>query len=250
MTSHIDAIQQLKEQIQSHDGMLELQLFGKNFENNLLDDKRIKIFMATLWAFFKETPSGILSLALRIHDDWSDTDPWGAMSKSAYALNTAIDEFGLDNKYNNSLTTHHQLFKKTAEYFDVSTYELLSEKNILPAGLKIGKASALYYRKKSLPISLGYHLASELTSWPEFKIFLSGFWANKEYYKITSQKDSALNFFWIHTILEPSHLNDSEKVIEDYLTREPTSIKLMSSGALGYMKLYQQLFKQLNKTLF
>lgn len=243
-------INQIKEKIQSHDGMLELKLFRKNFETNTLDERKLKIFMATLWAFFRETPSGILSLSLKAHDYWSNINQWEAMSKSAYTLSTAVDEFGLDNIRNTFSPTHHQLFKETAQYFNVSSDDLISETNILPAGIKIGKASFSYYRKKPLPISLGFHLASELTSWHEFNSFLSGFWSNKEFYQLTSQETVPLRFFWIHTIVEPSHLTHSEKIIEHYLQVEPESIEHIYTGALHYMKLYKNLFKDLNKNLF
>src|SRR3990167_4808449 len=153
MALYIKEITQLKEKIHAHNGMQQLELFGKNFKENFLDNNKLKIFMATLWAFFRETPSGILSLSLRIYDYWNKINPWEAMSKSAYTLSTAVDEFGLDDIRKNLLPTHHQLFKETTHYFQISSDELIASQYILPAGIKIGKATNLYYRKKPLPIS-------------------------------------------------------------------------------------------------
>ena len=250
MSLYNTKIEDLKNKIHSHNAMFQLELFKKNLEANVLDNEKLKIFMATLWAFFRETPSGILSLSLRIYDYWNRINQWDAMSKSAYALSTAVDEFGLDNIRKTLLPTHHQLFKETAFYFQVSSEDLTSDKYILSAGKKIGNASKLYYRKKPLSVSLGFHLASELTSWYEFKSFLSGFWKNKQYYKISSQETSPLKFFWIHTLIEPSHLLYSEKIVDEYLKVNPDSIDAIASGAISYLKLYEKLFKQLNKALF
>src|SRR3990167_1736228 len=157
--NHDNSIYSLADSINSHGGMTALRSFGKNLKSRPLNKHEIKILMATLWAFYKETPSVILSLALRLNDFWKTIDPWEAMAKSAYLLSTAIDEFGLSKMPNNFLPTHHQLFKKTNQYFGISSQDLLSEKYILNAGKYMSKYAFAYYRKKPLPLSLGFHFA-------------------------------------------------------------------------------------------
>lgn len=243
-------IEQLKQSIYDHPGIKELELFGKNLIKRPLNYKELKLFFATMWSFFRETPSGILNLALRINDYWANIDEWDAMAKSAYILSTAIDEFGLENSTNQFSATHHQLFQKLALHLNISKEDLQDEANILSAGKQIKEISSQFYRKEALSKSLGFHLASELTSWPEFKCFLEGFLTHKEHYRIKSKKDPIMKFLLVHTLIEPAHLMNSEKTIHFFLEHDLSCINLIFQGTHTYMEYYLNLFKQLNERIF
>ncbi|TAK73363.1 MAG: hypothetical protein EPO11_08490, partial [Gammaproteobacteria bacterium] len=212
-------LEELKTTIQAHSGMNELKRFGENLKKNALNERNLKIFFATLWAFYRQTPSGILNLSLRVNDYWDKLDMWHAMAHAAYLLYAVVDEFGLDTRGRMKLT-HHQLFKDAADYFNITPDELVSSKNILDAGKDIGSLSFEYYRHKSIPEGLGFHFASELTSLPEFECFLDGFWQHKDIYKFSSQIKTPLNFFSIHTAVEASHRLTSEIMLQKYFQVE------------------------------
>lgn len=240
----------LTKTIKTHTAMHELNAFGKNLKKRGLNIDELKILMATLWSFYKETPSGILSLSLRLYDFWKKINAWEAMEKSAYVLSTAVDEFGLTDIHKTFLPTHHQLFLNTAQYFKISVNDLISSQYTLPAGEQIGKSSFVFYRKKSLSLALGFHYASELTSWPEFKYLFEGFLSNKEAYSIHSENDPAMKFFHIHTIIEPEHSNNTKEILRIYLEFLPESKSNIIEGAIAYLSCYKQLFNSLNQKLF
>lgn len=229
--------------------MDELNFFESNLKQRALNNKECKILFATLRAFYHETPSGILCLALRVHDYWDKINTWEAMAKAAYLLSAAVDEFGLDTRKEYNLT-HHQHFKLIANYFNVTTEDLKSPVNILEAGKNMGKAAHEFYRKKPIPDSLGFHLASEITSFYEFKTLLEGFQKHIDKYKISSQEDLPLDFFQIHTKIEHSHGVASEIITNNYLKINPQDIKYITDGVFIYMQYYQALFKSLNQVIF
>ena len=49
----------------------ELYLFRDNLIKHALSKDLLTKFFASLWAFFREIPTGILSLALRLSDHWA-----------------------------------------------------------------------------------------------------------------------------------------------------------------------------------
>lgn len=242
----------LKKHIQSHSGMDTLKRFGNNLLQTPLNPLQLKIFMATLWAFYKETPSGILHLALRVSDFWRDINPWDANAKAAHILYACYEEFGLQALGEKILPTHHQLFLFSSHYFGVTENDLKSNQYILKAGTDMGNNSRIGYREKSIPFGLGYHLASELTSWWEFKYFYEGILEHKTSYNIEFESNPALKFFHIHTLAEPEHLAQSENIVSSFinLSSDPYALDNIYHGAEFYMKSYYELFKSLNQKIY
>lgn len=243
-------LKELKQQIESHRGMCELATFGANLQKRALTFDELKIFMATLWPFYRETPSGILDLALRISDFWKTIDPWEANAIAAHLLYADVDEFGLHDIHNKIYPTHHQLFKNTAKHFNISNEDLVSVNNILNAGVEMGKISYEYYRIKSIPLGLGFHLSSELTSLAEFTYFLNGIISHKHSYNVESENDESMTLFRVHTIVEQMHLDHSEQIINAFCRVVPEAFEEIQSGAEMYMTSYQKLFKSLNSGIF
>lgn len=236
----------LKEQIESHHGMQALNQFGERLKKQVLSQEQLKILFASLWAFYHETPSGILCLSLRVNDFWNEKiNPWDAMEKAAYLLSASVDEFGLNQIQERFLPTHHQLFLQAAEYYRVSKDDILSDEYRLASGQHIGKLSREYYRNKSLALGLGFHYASELTSYPEFKCLFAGFSNFKNEYQLTQETDPGLKFFWVHTLVEPMHLTSSEYAINSLLKIYPEFMDEMLEGAMTYMNCYAELFGEL-----
>ena len=248
-TQIANIITQLKTNIENHAGMYELKKFGRILRQKPLNFEELKIFMATLWAFYRETPNGILSLSLKVGDFWNNIDPWEATAKAAHLLYADVDEVGLYNLRKGMQKTHHQLFKISAKHFGISVNELLADKYCLPAGIKMGKACYEYYRNQSIPVGLGFHLASELTSWPEFKYFYRGIITHLDAYKFKDKNDEALLLFKIHTLVEPIHLENSEKIVAYYYSVRSECLQELEHGTKIYMDCYYELFKELNSKI-
>ncbi len=238
----------LKARIEEHSGMQALSVFGKKLKDKPLTPEQCKKLFASLWAFYHETPSGILSLALRMNDFWNQrVSPWDAMEKASFLLSASVDEFGLEKIHERYLPTHHQLFVDAASFFGVSKEDILLNENVLASGERIGQLSAQFYREKSLAAGLGFHFASELTSHPEFTCLYQGFAAHKDNYQITSDCHPGLKFFWIHTLVEPQHLQSSIKIIDAFLEVKARVMNEIIEGAMIYMDAYAHLFSDLQE---
>ena len=226
----------------------------KGFEHNLcrepLSLTKLKLFFSTLWAFYKETPTGILALSLRLADQWMDIDEWEATSIASYLFHADIHEFGLESMEVGANLTHHQLFLRTCSYFNITRNDLQNPQYILNGGRYIGELSYQYYREYSIGEALGFHLDSEVTSEMEFNAFLNGFLAHKDHFGIQSKHDESMELFFIHSVVEPEHSDNSEKLIEIYSRQFPDNISLIQKGFDAYMEGYYRLFEDLNKNLF
>jgi hypothetical protein len=240
----------LKSKIETHPGMQALATFGETLKKQPISPEKMKWLFASLWAFYRETPSGIVSLSLRVNDFWSQrVNPWDAMEKAAYLLSASVDEFGLDKIHERFLPTHHQLFLQAAQFYQVSKEDLLAEKYLLPSGKRLGQLSAQYYRDKAITMGLGFHFASELTSFPEFKCLYEGFSAHKQIYNIHADTDPGLKFFWVHTLVEPLHLSSSIKLIDAFLEVKSRLMDEMIEGTMIYMDSYAGLLNDINTVL-
>lgn len=122
------------------------------------------MFFATLWAFFKDVPSGILSLAAKITDELLDTQTWQASAQAAYILYASVDEYGLQQCQNRMLTTHHQMFEELITHCGLSHDDIFNPKYVKPSGTAMGDRTYRYYRSNKIGEALGFHLASEVQS--------------------------------------------------------------------------------------
>lgn len=240
----------LMSRIESHPGMQSLKAFGSSLKNQPPTEQQLKKIFATLWAFYSETPSGIVSLALRMNDFWCErVSPWDAMEKASYLLSASVDEFGLEKYHDRYLPTHHQLFLQAAEHYKVSKQDLLSDEYVLLSGKKLGDLSSDYYREKTIAAGLGFHFASEFTSLPEFICLYEGFNTHKESYQVESDQDPGLKFFWVHTVAEPKHMRSSINAMDAFLEVKSQKMDEIIKGAMIYMDSYATLFNDLKTEL-
>jgi hypothetical protein len=243
-------INELQDELNNHIALKELREFGAQLFERPLDERGLRIFFATTRAFFQDIPAGILALALRVSDDWSKYDEYEATAKGAYILYADVDEFGLHEQANGLQPTHHQLFRDLTQYLGITQDHLHAQEYIRQAGIDLGQLTAEYYRRRSVPEGLGYHLASELTSQREFVYFLKGFQKYQEHYGLTGADDPVLEFFRVHTIIEPMHKHRAKEIIEIYVARDESALPEVRAGALAFMEGFAALFSDLNETIY
>ncbi len=230
--------------------MKELDKFGHSLMEKPLSIEAQKIFFATMRDFFKEVPGGILGLALQVNDEWEKIEPYEATHKASYILFADVDELGLQEQHKGILPSHHQLFRDLCGHLGISEKDLGNKKNILEEGTKLGIETYKYYREKGVAKGLGFHLSSETTSNKEFNHFLNGFKKYKQHYKIKDDKDPVLDFFAVHTIVEPLHKANGKIMMGIYLKKNPQKMKEIREGALEFMDGFYELFKALNNRLY
>jgi len=231
--------------IESHPGMFALKRFGEQMRRQSLDPASLRVFFASTAEFFREVPGGILALALRLADDWMPYDRFGAVEKGAQILYAAVDEFGLHQLKRGVQASHHAFFLETAAAFGVTRAELEAPAHVTAAAREMAALTALFYRRRPLGESLGFHLASELTSDVEFTLCLAGFQAHPEAYALSGPRDPKLGFYLIHTEVEPMHGATSRTAIRDYLGRMPDGTEEIAAGAEAFMECYGRFFATL-----
>lgn len=234
----------------SYDAQSLLHELEKNLTQTRLKKEKLALFFASLWAFYKETPNGILSLSLRLSDEWMTLNEWEATAQAAYILSANCDEFGLSDVHQGFQKTHHQLLLLSAAHFGIDKIQLKQADKILPQAIEMGAVSYDYYRMQSVGAGLGFHLASEYTSNLEFSAFLNGFLAHKKVYQLTDTKNPVVRFFKVHTIVEPYHQQLGETIIMRYLSQYPDAKNEVLKGIEGYFRAYMPFFKKLNQELF
>jgi hypothetical protein len=240
----------LNKQMSAHPATQALDKFGAHLKGNLLNEAYLKTFFGTLWAFFREVPTGILALSLKVSDDWMENyDEWEGTCRAAPILYANVDEFGLQSS-ERLLPTHHQLFIKLMDTLGLNRGALLESKHILPEGKSFGRTTREYYRERSIPEGIGFHMASEFTSSLEFQHFLDGFNAHLEAYGLSGKNKSALSFFQIHTQVEPLHLELGKLCARNYLEKKPNAIDEIRTGMIAFMDGFEKMFDSFNKAFF
>lgn len=239
----------LSVRIESHPGMFALKRFGEQMRKRPLDPDARRVFFASTAEFFREVPGGILALALRLTDDWVPHDRFGAVEKGAQILYSAVDEFGLHQLQRGVQASHHAFFLETAAAFGLDRKELEDPAHIVPTAREMAALTALFYRRRPIGESLGFHLASELTSDVEFTLCLAGFQAHPAAYGLASPQDPKLGFYLIHTQVEPMHGASSRTAVRDYLRRKPNCADELAAGADAFMDCYGRLFEALTERL-
>jgi len=235
--------------IESHPGMFALRRFGEQMRKKPLDAAALSVFFASTAEFFREVPGGILALALRVTDDWMPYERFGAVAKGAQVLYSAVDEFGLHQLRRGVQASHHAFFLETAAAFGVTRSALDDPLSITQAAREMAALTALFYRRRPIGESLGFHLASELTSDVEFTLCLEGFQAHAARYGLTGPDDPKLGFYLIHTQVEPMHGSSSRAAVLDYLQRRPDRSGEIAAGADAFMDGYGRFFATLTERL-
>ncbi|WP_313059386.1 iron-containing redox enzyme family protein [Pseudomonas rhodesiae] len=232
-----------------HPAMSELEKFGGIIFSRPLSRPEMALFFATIWAFFKDVPAGIVALAARVTDEWIKEDMWNGTAKAAHILYASVDEYGLHQHSKHMLPTHHQMFKQLTTHLGLSDTELFNPQYILPEGTAMGNNTHRMYRSEYLGEALGFHLASEMTSSREFQIFLKGFQKYAEEYGLVDEDDPVLAFFAIHCEVEPMHVATGRQIMISYLEKHPNIAPQAMRGALAFMDGFEQMFAALNRRL-
>jgi hypothetical protein len=235
--------------IESHPGMFALRRFGEQLRRKPLDGAGLHLFFASTAEFFREVPGGILALALRLTDDWMPHERFGAVAKGAQILYSAVDEFGLHQLRRGVQASHHAFFLETAAAFGVTRSALDDPGAITQAAREMAALTALFYRRRPVGESLGFHLASELTSDVEFTLCLEGFQAHTAHYGLSGPEDPKLGFYFIHTQVEPMHGSSSRTAVRDYLARRPDCAAQIAAGADAFMEGYGRFFATLTEMI-
>jgi hypothetical protein len=231
--------------IESHPGMFALRRFGEQLRKKPLDAAGLRLFFASTAEFFREVPGGILALALRVTDDWMPHEQFGAVEKGAQILYSAVDEFGLHQLRRGVQASHHAFFLETAAAFGVTRSALDDPAAITQAAREMAALTALFYRRRPVGESLGFHLASELSSDVEFTLCLEGLQAHAAHYGLSGPDDPKLGFYFIHTQVEPMHGSSSRTAVRDYLSRRPDCAAEIAAGADAFMDAYGRFFATL-----
>ncbi len=232
-----------------HSALRELESFGKIISDKPLSHPERALFFATIWAFFKDVPAGIVALAARVTDEWIKEDMWHGTAKAAHILYASVDEYGLHQHSKHMLPTHHQMFKQLTTHLGLSDAELFNPHYILPEGTAMGNNTHRMYRSEFLGEALGFHLASEMTSSREFQFFLKGFQKYAGEYGLVDEDDPVLAFFSIHCEVEPMHVATGREIMISYLEKNPTIAPHAMRGAMAFMDGFEQMFAALNRRL-
>jgi hypothetical protein len=116
---------------------------------------------------------------------------------------------------------------------------------IMQAAREMAALTALFYRRRPVGESLGFHLASELSSDVEFTLCLEGLQAHAAHYGLSGPDDPKLGFYFIHTQVEPMHGASSRTAVRDYLARRPDCAAEIAAGADAFMDAYGRFFATL-----
>lgn len=242
-----EIISSVMRDVEDHAGMAALRSFGARLKQQPMSQAQLTVFLASTAEFFKEVPAGILALGLRVTDDWMALDRFGAVTRGAMVLYSAVDEFGLHQLQRGVQASHHSLFREMAAGFGVAENDLLNPAHILPEATKMAEATRAYYRSKSVAAGLGFHLASEISSDIEFNLCLDGLRAFPADYGLDGDDDPKLRFYLIHTEVEPMHGSTSKEAVAACLLRDPASAPDIRDGALAFMEPYGRLFDALQR---
>lgn len=229
-----------------HNAMIELDKFGELLCSRAIDDRERKVFFATMWAFLKYVPSGIINLAAKMTDEHIESQTWEASAQAAYILYASIEEYGLQHYRTRMLTTHHQMFKKLITHFGITDEDIFNKTYIKPIGTKMGKNVYKYYRSDKLGEALGFHLASEMMSSRAFHYFLKGFQKHPREYNLIHANDPILDFFKVHCEIDPMHVETGRNMLVSYIAKNNNVTNDTMEGALAYMGCIEQMFKMMN----
>ncbi len=235
--------------IDAHHGMFALKRFGDQLRKKPLDAAAMQLFLASTAEFFREVPGGILALSLRLTDDWMPHERFLAVEKGAQILYSAVDEFGLHQLRRGVQASHHAFFLETAAAFGITRAALEDPAAITSAAREMAALTALFYRRRPIGESLGFHLASEFTSDVEFTLCLEGLQAHALSYGLSGPDDPKLGFYLIHTQVEPMHGSSSRTAVCDYLARRPECADEIAAGADAFMEGYGRFFATLTEMI-
>jgi hypothetical protein len=243
---------ELTERLRKHAGWKHLEDFGALLNKKPLERDGLLTFLASTACFFREIPGGILALALRVTDDRISQDRFGAVNDGARILLAAVDEYGLADNGDGSTKDHHKLFADLIQTLGVSEEELLDPRYVIPQAHQLAEITRQYYREEPIATSVGFHFASEVTSDREFQLCFTGLDKfSADYFDgpiSDSEAKEKLNFYYIHTLVEPMHASSSVDAVKLY-TRDPANIEPLLNGVDKFMDAYGQFWQSLNSKI-
>ena len=133
-----------------------------------------------------------------------------------------------------------------AKRWGLTEASLTDPQAILPAGESLGRQTAAFYRDQPIGQALGFHFASEVTSEREFILCYHGLARFPAAYGVTGAEDPTLDFYRIHTTVEPMHGATSLAAIHAQAAVDPTLMAAVTAGAMAFMDGYGALFAALD----
>ena len=239
----------LSNHIRQHQGWAELETFGESLNVHALDQRELRVFLASTGQFFREIPGGILSLALRVTDDRIQQDRFGAVESAASILLSAVDEYGLGTNSTGNTRNHHRLFADMVRRFGVCEADLHDPQFILPEAIELAHVTRGLYRAGSVAGSVGFHYASEVTSDREFELCYLGLAGHlREYTDIAPpvMPQKFLDFYFVHTVVEREHGAAGATAVDLYSASE-IDRQSMLEGAAQFLDAYGALWSALNR---
>ena len=241
----------LDDQIRQHSGWQQLEDFGARLGEQALSERGRRVFLASTACFFREIPAGIVALALRVTDDQMAGSRFGAVDHGAKILLAAVDEYGLADSSHGFGLTHHKLFANMIAAFGVTEAELDNPDYIIPEAHTLAKITRELYRSGSVAAGVGFHFASEKTSDREFQLCFDSLAPFADVYaadKTHADPQDLLNFYYIHTVVEPMHGAASAEAVKQYAAEKHNHEQLLN-GADQFMDAYGAFWDSLHKEI-
>ncbi|MBW8833335.1 MAG: hypothetical protein JF606_28960 [Burkholderiales bacterium] len=246
---NLDLAGAIDKQLRRHDAFVQMDRFGRLARSRPMTALEREKFLASLWVFFEEVPTGILALGLNICDVHRLTDPWQATELAAKVLTANVDEFGLRKAGDQ---THHQLFIALANRLGLTATQLRQSRHIFASAYRLACTTRNYYRSPDILLGIGLHLASELTSSVEFGHFDAAFRTHACEYgiEIDSGQDPFF-FFRIHTLVEPEHYASAVELAVQVAGQvsDDALLSRLISGATAFLDDFSALFEDFNEML-
>jgi len=243
-------VSELKSVVFDHPSIAILNRFEENLHSRPLTNGEMRILLASEGTFVLEVPPAIVNLSSRITDERFKTDPFGSTGMAARILYAAVDEYGLNQMESiGLLPSHHQLYLDMAAHWGMSAEDLIKDEYIVSEAKKFSKTISVFYRKKPIIQSLGFHVANETTAPLDFGVFLRVFQKYRREYNI-APNDPMLNFLMIHEDVEESHREMGVEMVQMYADGKDDLIEESKVGVYAYMDAYGRFFDQLNSTIF
>ena len=227
----------------SHAAVATLREFNTHFASRSLTLDELRLFLSSMAAFNRHTIGGIAILAGRLSDEILAYLPRNGHEIGAYVLDAAVDEYGLRESI-----THVELGRNFAEYLGISAHEVEARQNACSAAIELGDALFAWYREMPAAFALGVHTASEVTSVKEFISWHDIFLKFPQYR--FSRDLPEFEYMRAHYVHEPDHIDSARTCITKYLDVLPAHGGLLREGAQAYLRLYQNMFHELDTLIF
>ncbi len=229
--------------INDHAAWTPFRQFAKRLLERPLTRDQLRVYLASTSKCFSEAPVGIAALGIRVADDWQEREPFGFLARSALVMYSASEEFGLHDTKSGILESHREFFGRMIRSWGFTVEEITDKANVTEQATELARVIREWYRKRSIADGIGMHLASEYTSGDEFGMNMDAFSKNWEAYGLKAPDDPTLDFYRIHTLVEPMH-GETARAAADLYNDYPDEIL---HGATAFMDAWGPVWDRFNR---